>query len=200
MKLFIVSGSQRKDSQSVRVSYFLAKQSQDLKLFDNVEVYDLGTDPIPYWGDDFPKGDAWQNTWLPLEKKIQACDALVVVSPEWGGMATPAIKNFLLLTSFNKVAAHKPALLAGVSISRGGSYPVAELRMSGFKNAFINWIPDQLVLRDIGEHMKEPSSPESEYIEERSRYSLKVLKEYASALKQVRNSGVLDYKTYPNGM
>lgn len=31
-------------------------------------------------------------------------------------------------------------------------------------------------------------------------YSLRMLMEYAKALQAVRSSGVIDYKTYPNGM
>ncbi|MCV5978616.1 NAD(P)H-dependent oxidoreductase, partial [Escherichia coli] len=68
------------------------------------------------------------------------------MTPEWHGMATPALKNFLLLTTANELA-HKPALLVSVSVSINGVYPISELRMTGSKNNHVCFLPDHLIVR-----------------------------------------------------
>jgi azobenzene reductase len=89
-----------------------------------------------------------------------------------------------------------------VSSGRGGSYPVAELRMSSYKNTRINWIPEHMIVRNAEQVLNGPQSisEEDEFTRSRLGYCLRVLKEYGKALKIVRDSGVLDYKTHPNGL
>ena len=199
MNLFIVSGSHRGvEAESGRIAEYIKKNFS--KLFDNTELLDLSKTDIPLYADDLLSSDEGKKVWSPIEKKIQAADALVVISPEWGGMVPPGLKNFLLLTSFNKCVAHKPALLVGVSASRGGAYPIAELRMSGYKNAYINWIPDHVIIRDCEKMLTGSKDENNVYIEKRLEYSIKVLKEFTDAFKKVRESGVLNYKLYPHGM
>ena len=45
--------------------------------------------------------------------------------------------------------AHKPALIIAVSSSDGGAYPVAELRMSSYKNTRICDISEQIIARHV---------------------------------------------------
>ena len=66
-----------------------------------------------------------------------------MISPEWAGMAPAHLKNFLLMCDGGELA-HKPAQLIGVSSGMGGAYPIAELRMSGYKNNFLMWLPDHM--------------------------------------------------------
>jgi len=56
-------------------------------------------------------------------------------------MAPAGLKNFFLYAG-NTALAHKPAYLVGISASRGGSYPIAELRMSSYKNSYLCYIPN----------------------------------------------------------
>ena len=93
--------------------------------------------------------------WDPVSAELKAADALVVVSPEWGGMATPGVKNFLLNCTADEIG-HKPALIVTVSASRGGSYPVAELRMSGYKNNRVAWLPEHVIVQHAGSNLNAP--------------------------------------------
>jgi hypothetical protein len=47
---------------------------------------------------------------------------------------------------------------------------------------------------------EEPSNPLEADIRARLDYFLRVLKEYAKALSTVRSSGVIDTRTFPNGL
>ena len=135
MKVAIICGSHRKDSGSLKVSSYL---SEIIKK-DNKEVFtlDLGTANIPLWEESIWDGDEnWIKLWTPYSQEIKSSDAIVVVSPEYGGMASSAIKNFFLLCNKQELA-HKPGLLVTVSAARGGAFPIFELRSSSYKNTQI---------------------------------------------------------------
>lgn len=169
---------------------------------DAVYLRDLGADPLPLWDDG-----AWANTaeWEarlgPLVRELEAADALVVVTPEWGGMATPAIKNFLLLCPSSAVG-HKPALLVTVSHTHGGAYPVAELRMSGYKNNHLCFIPEHVIVRDAAGALRGDGAgcAADAWLRGRVEYALALLREYGRALRGVRQSGVIDRARFPFGM
>lgn len=200
MKFVIVSGSHRQNSQSDRVSNYIATQIR--AAGGDASVISLANNPLPLWdegvwGDD-PK---WKELWGPISQELRAADGLVVVSPEWSGMVPPGLKNFFLLCSTADVG-HKPALIVSISSGVGGSYPVTELRISSYKNTRIVYIPEHVILRNVEDILRDDTATGERDESARSRlgYALNVLKEYASALKGVRESGVIDHKSFPFGM
>ena len=116
-------------------------------------------------------------------------------------MVPPGLKNFFLLCGAD-VLAHKPGLIVTVSAGLGGSYPVNELRTSSYKNTRLCYIPDHVIVRNVGQVLKgeQPADEHDDALRNRITYSLRVLLEYAKALKLVRDSGVVDLKTFPYGM
>ncbi len=203
MKLGIICGSHRKDSQSLKVAKYIEKSFKNL-LNKPSYLLDLGENPIPLWDESIWQGNPdWKKIWDPISAELEGCNAFVFVVPDWSGMAPAGVKNFFLMCGgASGVLAHKPSLLVGVSSSRGGSYPIAELRMSSYKNTRVCHIPEHLIIRDVEQmFLDEVASDEDEkYIRGRVDYSLKVLEKYAEGLDVVRNSGVLDAKNYPFGM
>ena len=202
MKFFVLSGSHRPASQSLKVANYIAAALPQEVAGAEVFVYSLGGNPVPLW--DEAHGGAPDAIWEPVSRELQAADALVVISPEWSGMATPGVKNFLLNCSAAEVA-HKPGLIVTVSAGRGGSYPVAELRMNGTKNNRLAWLPEHVIVQHAEGSLNTPDGTpdlgkEDAAIRARLRYSLRLLGEYAKALAQVRASGVIDHKTFRNGM
>jgi hypothetical protein len=145
--------------------------------------------------------EKWKSIWSKHSIELSACDAFVIIAPEYGGMVPPALKNIFLLCS-NQELAHKPALIVGVSAGRSGSYPIVELRMSGYKNTRICYLPDHMIIREAEKMFlaEEPQSPVETDVRARLDYFLRVLKEYAKALSTVRASGVIDAKSFPNGL
>jgi len=202
-KITIISGSQRQNSQSLKVARFFQHSIETQIAGTAVHVIDLAANPLPLWDEDFwQSAERWQTAWGPVAAELQASDGFVIVAPEWHGMVPPALKNFFVLASSRELG-HKPGLLVAVSASRGGSYPIAELKLSSNKNNRLVYVPDHVIVRDVKNVLNdgaEPASEEDRLIRERIAYSVKLLGAYASALIAVRESGLIDYKTYPFGM
>jgi NAD(P)H-dependent FMN reductase len=202
MKFTIISGSGRENSQSTKVARFcegiLKKQDPSHELF----MLDLAGNPLPLWDEGmWNNGEKWQKLWTPISEKIKETEALVVVAPEWSGMVPGGLKNIFHLCSKHELA-HKPAMIIGVSNSTGGAYPVAELRMTSYKNTRICYIPDHVIVRNVEKILNGEASESGEdtYVRGRLEYSLRVLTEYGKAFRQIRESGAIDLKLYANGM
>ena len=204
MKIGIISGSHRQDSQSAKIANYLANLLSDTHPQIEAWIHDLGKEPLPMWDEAlFTGGDHW----APLSKLRQQCtdsDAFIIIAPEWHGMAPAAIKNFFLVLGNAGEIAHKPGLLVSLSVLTGGANALCELRMSSYKNSRICYIPEQLVIRNVlGIYNNDASTnnpEEHDYFVERGKYALNQLVEYAKALKLVRDSGAGDLAPYPNGM
>ncbi|WP_252179328.1 NAD(P)H-dependent oxidoreductase [Endozoicomonas sp. 4G] len=200
MNLTIICGSHRKESQSTRIGHVLKKRVETLALFDQVDILDLAENPLPLWDESIWSGnEEWKSLLAPWRATLNASDAIVVVAPEWNGMVPSGLKNFFLFFGPQQLG-HKPALIAAVSAGQGGSYPVVELRSSSYKNCRLCYIPDHLIVRHVASVMTGENAEADQHMQDRMDYSLAVLKEYAVGLKSVRDSGVIDHKTFRNGM
>ena len=95
-------------------------------------------------------------------------------------------------------------MIVTVSSADGGSYPVAELRMSSYKNSRICYIPEHVIVRKVEQVLNEAASDNDAsadaYFRERIEWALNILKEYAVALQQVRATGVTATEKFGNGM
>jgi NAD(P)H-dependent FMN reductase len=204
MKFAIVSGSHRPQSQSGKVARFVQRMIQEVNPSHSSYLLDLGRTPLPFWDEGMWTGaDSWKQSWGAHSAEIKSADALVIVSPEWAGMVPAGLKNFFLLCSKQEVA-HKPALIVTVSAgATGGAYPVAELRTSSYKNTFICYLPEHVIIRNVESLLndwdKEANDSDS-YIRRRLRHGLVLLESYGKALKSVRDANVFDFKAYPHGM
>ncbi len=206
MKIGIISGSHRPNSQSSKVGRYIEQTLTEQGLCDSCWFYDLAGNPLPLWEESVwdPDHAQWQNMLEPLREELHSCDAFVVISPEWHGMVPAGLKNFLLMWTAAGELAHKPALIVAVSAAVGGAYPVAELRMSGYKNNRLCFLPEHLIVRNVGSVFNADSAdndPKSQkYLTERTLYCLKLLREYGLALRQVRESGKASLAVYGTGM
>ena len=197
MKIAILSGSHR-EAETHRIAHFIEDK---LKAEFKVEtfLYSLANNPMPLWDESAwdDSSEVLQKFVSPLVSELEACDDLIVCVPEWSGMAPAGLKNLLLYLTGGCVA-FKPAYLVGVSSSRGGSYPIAELRMSSYKNSQIFYLPEHLIVRYC-EHMFHDDYDDV-YVRERLDYGLGILLETAKLLQPLRNSGLIDLEKYPYGM
>ncbi|MCP3868999.1 MAG: NAD(P)H-dependent oxidoreductase [Gammaproteobacteria bacterium] len=204
MKTAIISGSHRNPSQSMKVADYIKTVIQERNPEDEVEILSLAGNPLPLWDQGVWEGDPeWMDYLTPLRALLQSCDALVVVSPEWHGQVPAGLKNLFLLCSPREVG-HKPALIVTVSAGDGGAYPVAELRMSSYKNNRLCYIPEQIIVRNAEQVLNSEAAdndPKSDqYLRDRIGWVLGILREYGIALRQVRASGMTDTDTFRNGM
>lgn len=208
MKITIVSGSHRKPSQSMKVAHYIEKELLNKQYCDEVEILDLSGDfsawPIPFWDEGIWNAEQhWVDLLTPISEGLASSDAFVIISPEYHGQVPSALKNFFLMWSKGELA-HKPAMLVTVSSADGGAYPIAELRMSSYKNNRICYIPEQTIIRNVesvlNDAPEDNNTDADSYFRGRIDFNLAILKEYAIALKQVRNSGITYNMDYKNGM
>lgn len=197
MNITIVSGSQRANSQSANVAHYLQTLAQ--KHFTLVNVLDLHQLNLPFWNEGVWQGSEEWQVWSPIAQMLMQSDAFIFITPEWHGMATPALKNFLMLTTDDELA-HKPALLVSVSTSVNGVYPISELRMTGNKNNHVCFIPDHLIFRQCDTLFNQEHRCPDEQLHARSEYTISLLAAYANALAPVHRDMVQAGKTFRYGM
>jgi NAD(P)H-dependent FMN reductase len=203
MKITIISGSHRDNAQSLKVAGFI-QQVLDNGICDETALVSLANNPLPLWDQGVWEGDEkWNELLTPIREELASSDAFVVISPEWHGQVPAGLKNFFLLFGKNELG-HKPALIVTVSSGDGGAYPVAELRMSSYKNNRLCYIPEQIILRNVekvlNENAADNDARSDSYYRERISWALNILKAYAGALAEVRDSGVTQTDKFNNGM
>ncbi|PKH07880.1 NAD(P)H-dependent oxidoreductase [Moritella sp. Urea-trap-13] len=187
MKLVIVSGSQRQHSESAKVAAYIASAASQYKTVQHIELCKY---QLPFWNGDDESKSAPGCDWPLISEALVKADAFVLITPEWEGMATPILKNFLMMCAHDDTA-HKPTLLVSVVSGISGGYPIAELRMNGCKNNKLVAIPDHLIIRNVGDVLNAstddvPVSERDQSIQHRIGYSLHILHQYSHALGQVR--------------
>ena len=200
MKIGIIVGSMQLESNSAKIGRHLCAQLAE----QGHEVFslDLGKAPLPMWGSACERDDAWPARLKSLSSELAACHGYVIISPEYHGMVPPALKNVFMHFG-SAVFGHKPAFIVGVSAGTGGAYPVAELRLSSAKNNRLCFTPEHCIVRRADEVLNEDGANDEQadlLTRARLDYGLAILLEYAKALGQVRDSGVIDFERFANGM
>jgi NAD(P)H-dependent FMN reductase len=202
MHIAIIVGSHRTESQSSRVGKYIA---QDLVRIDagvTVDTIDLAGNPLPLWDESVWRGDSTlASLWKPYRDRLRKADGFVIISPEWAGMVPPGLKNLLLFAGPREVG-HKPALIVAVSASRGGSYPVNELRTSGYKNSRLVYIPEHVLVQDVADVLvgETPASDRDAWLRRRIEFADRILLAYAKALAAIREGGLTEHADFPYGM
>ncbi len=202
MHIVIIVGSHRKDSQSSRVGAYVAADLARIDPATTVDTIDLAGNPLPLWDESVWQGDSpLAALWKPYRDKMRKADGFVIISPEWAGMVPPGLKNILLFAGPKEVG-HKPALIVTVSASRGGSYPVNELRTSGYKNSRLVYLPEHVLVQDVADVLAgdAPASDRDAWLRRRIEFADRLLLEYARALGPIRSSGLTEHADFPYGM
>ena len=202
MKIGIISGSTRqKKPQSAKVAKFV--QNLELQAGHSTYLLDLSVTPIKYWDETFWSDYAnFDANWSVASHELHSCDALIIVAPEWNGMLPPALSNIFHLATKGELA-NKPALIISVSAAINGVYPIAQLRLNSYKNTFINYLPEHVIIRNVNSVLNDLEVVETEEdknIRERLSYSLKILAVYAEGFVSIRNSEIIKNNPFPYGM
>lgn len=200
MKITIINGSNRPEAESYRIAKWLEGmlKSKEVKTnFVDLRELDMTFVPDEYWAGQSDSAKAMKSAYDGMADS----DGILIVTPEWGGAASPVLKHFILMSEKSSFS-HKPALVFGVSATHtGGIRPVDDIKHL-FKNSRGVFLPEPIVINDVNNFLQgeERDGKREEYITKRTDYALSLLLEYSKALKQVRESGVIDYETYPHGM
>ena len=116
MIIEIISGSPRTNSVTRRLALHLQKQlSQNTD--HEIGLIDMREWELPSMQSVFSSVDNTPEQWKPLSERVFAADAFILVSPEYNGSYSPAMKN--LLDHYPKQH-HKPFGIATASLGAMG--------------------------------------------------------------------------------
>lgn len=104
MKIEIISGSPRVNSLTRRVAIHLRDQLR-ASTHHEVDIIDLQDWDLPLMQSVFSSVDNTPAAWKNLSRRVFAADAFILVTPEYNGSYSPAMKN--LIDHFPKQH-HKP--------------------------------------------------------------------------------------------
>jgi hypothetical protein len=115
-------------------------------------------------------------------------------------MVPGELKNLFLWCKAGEIA-HKPALITAVSSWTWGAYPIAELRMSSYKNTKICYMPDQLIIRHVNSVLNaELWGEDDTRIRARIEKTIAVLLSYTRAFTSIREDATIENNPMPHGM
>lgn len=104
MKIEIISGSPRQESVTARVATYLQKHLSEI-TDASVGIIDVRAYELPFVQKVWTSIDAVPAQWKELGERMFSADAFILVTPEYNGSYSPAMKN--LLDHFPKQI-HKP--------------------------------------------------------------------------------------------
>ena len=116
MRIEIISGSPRINSVTRRLALHLQNQLSQITDHE-IGLIDLREWDLPAMQTVFSSIDNTPDPWKPLSERVFAADAFILVSPEYNGSYSPAMKN--LLDHFPKQH-HKPFGIATASLGAMG--------------------------------------------------------------------------------
>jgi NAD(P)H-dependent FMN reductase len=116
MRIEIISGSPRHESITVRVAKFLEKYLSETTTH-NINLLDVRNFPLPNIQRVWTSLEAVPEEWKSLGERMFSADAFILVTPEFNGGYSPAMKN--LLDHFPKQS-HKPFGIATASVGAMG--------------------------------------------------------------------------------
>ena len=67
MKITIISGSHRQNSQSSKIAKVVERALEVFPKCDEYYLFDLANNPLPLWDDGIWNGDVkWKTYWIPF--------------------------------------------------------------------------------------------------------------------------------------
>jgi NAD(P)H-dependent FMN reductase len=94
MRIEIISGSPREGSITKRVALFLLNHLRQITTHE-VNLIDVREWALPPLQDVFNSIEETPEEFRPLSQRIFSANAFVLVTPEYNGSYTPALKNLL---------------------------------------------------------------------------------------------------------
>ena len=123
MNIEIISGSPRENSNTVRVAKFLNSELGKSLNSHTVNVLDVRDFPLPMIQQVWGTIEQTPEQWMPLAKRVFNADAFIIVTPEYNGSYSPAMKN--LLDHFPKQK-RKPFGIVTASVGAMGGMRAAQ--------------------------------------------------------------------------
>jgi len=212
LNILLISGSQRDCSKSLAVAQYLKINILEEMTGSGSSILNLADYSflLDHYGACRDEGQLAKEKDQVLAQ-LYACDAVIIIAPEWGGMIPPALINLLLLSANGSAnglpLGHKPAFAIGISASGGGSYPISLLKGYSGKNSHLVWLPLHAIIQNVDEFLSEKYSPDLHesnnsrfnQIQSRIQVGIKSLAIYAKQMAPIRAELVALSKVHPFG-
>jgi NAD(P)H-dependent FMN reductase len=124
MNIEIISGSPRTNSVTSRVAVFLHNLLHS-NAQHSVGLLDMRSYVLPFVQNVWGKPEQVPEEWKPLADRMFAADAFVIVSPEYNGGYSPALKN--LFDHFPKQSRKAFGIVTASPGSQGGMRAAQQL-------------------------------------------------------------------------
>ena len=204
MNVMIVSGSNRQDSNSGKLSQVIMELAIAQNL-GTLDLVDLENVELPIWDHT-----AWQadgrcaQAFAPYAERIRQAEAYIFVVPEWNGAKPAVLANFCQYCS-SSIMGHKPVLIVAVSTGVSGGYAIADMRSTFYKNTAVVYTPNHVIVRFVDTFLtqwrnEQPADENVAVVRERLEQALYSLELYARHLKPVREILSAQLQKYPFGM
>ena len=147
---YIISGTDRADSNSYKMSLIIQKIYKDLG--EDVEIIDLRQvkehlHTGPHYGNATEALSVFVN-------KVVHSEGLIVVCPEYNGSMPGVLKYFIDHMKFPDSFEYRPVCFVGLGGMFGGLRPVEHLQqVFGFRNGYI--FPQRVFLTNIKDNFKD---------------------------------------------
>lgn len=153
--IIIISGTDRPNSNSIRVARFVKKKYDQLQV--NAELFDLRDYPFHEIIDG--SYDSKKPKVREINQKLMNADGLVFIVPEYNGSFPGVLKLMLDYMPFPDALVHKPiAYIGEASGAFGGLRAVEQLQLvMNYRNAFS--YPERVFIQRISKNFNDEDGP-----------------------------------------
>lgn len=184
MKTLILSGTNRRDSMTRRLSQFVYEeiQSRDPKgSFDLMDLVELPPEIfLPEVYVQKPK------SFEPWARRFVDADAIISILPEYNGAAPGVFKYFIDMLPFPEALYKIPCSFFGLSAGRFGALRSVEQVQQVFmyRNALV--YPENLFIPAVESALTETGGPKDEFLQKLFQQYLDGFLEFAKACQSLR--------------
>lgn len=180
IELKIISGTDRPNSNSLRISKYLKKRYEKVDL--DASIIDLQDFPIEQvkggkYGKDLPEVDAFVN------QAVEA-DGLVMVCPEYNGGYPGILKLFIDYLPFPESLDKKPIAMVGEATGAFGALRAVEQlqQVVGYRNAHV--YPERVFISRVHENFDDEQGIKNEFQQELLEAQISGFPQYIRDLRE----------------
>ncbi len=180
MNTAILLGAVRQGRQSHRAAYYLEKRLKQQRV--NIDLIDLAKHPLPVFGSPESDGSSTRKTVADIGMRLEQADAFILVTPEYHGSFSGALKNTLdyYWSEFRKkpvgVVFGSSGRMAGINAATQLQHVILSL------GAFP--LPSKFLISNINHAFNDLYEPQLEQIDTRAGKFLNEFLWFAGALYQ----------------